>query len=55
MSETPIAEQYHFLKKAEVAFDISGFTEYLQTMEGGNKDLKPAKATAAHVRSFLRF
>ena len=38
-----------------MAFNIDGFTEYLQTMEGGNKDVLPAKATAAHVRGFFRY
>ena len=51
----PIAEKYHFLKKKEVTFDIDGFIPYLQSMEGGNKDLLPEKATAAHIRSFFRF
>ena len=54
LSETPIAERFRFLKKTEVNFDIAGFTNYLQTMEGGNKDVGPAKAIAAHVRGYFR-
>ena len=38
-----------------MSFDIEGFINYLQTMEGGNKDILPAKATAAHVRGFFRY
>ena len=50
-----MVEKFHFLKKEEVAFDIDGFINYLQTLEGGNKDYEPAKAIAAHVRGFFRF
>lgn len=33
-----------------VAFDTEGFINYLQTLDGGNKDYEPAKAIAAHVK-----
>ena len=55
MVETPICEKYGFLKRTDVVFDIEDFTKYLQTMEGGNKDLLPAQAVAAHVKGFFRF
>lgn len=48
--ETPIVERYWFPKKEQVAFDTKGFINYLQTLDGGNKDYEPAKAIAAHVK-----
>lgn len=53
--ETPIVERYRFLKKEQVAFDTEGFINYLQTLDGGNKDYEPAKAIAAHVKGYFRF
>ena len=50
-----MVERYRFLKNEQVSFDIEGFTRYLQTLQGGNKDYEPAKAIAAHVRDFFRF
>ena len=55
LTETSIAEKYHFLKKKEpVNFDIEGFA-YLQTLDGGNRDVDPVKAIAAHVKGFFQY
>ena len=53
--ESPILSKYHFMKKEPVDFDIMGFASYLQTLDGGNKETKPAKAIAAHVKGYFQY
>ena len=55
LSETPIVEKYHFLRKEEVNFNIDGLIGYLQTLDGSNKDYEPAKAIGAHVRGYFQY